>query len=168
MLLFNSNCSRKLCWWLLTVTLSNTTAFTAEHLNDLRMFLMIICCKVNRLWKRAFCTQCVEVLFGSEATFIWLTEDSQNRSTKSWEQQSTSVPCSVSLTSDLHSFKQQHQSKCSVNPPRGRLALCECLTPPRGTFAFLQTEAGKTQNHQTSVRSHDVYRQMSLWLVIVK
>lgn len=78
MLLFSSHCSRKLCWCLLTVTLTNTTALTAEHLNDLRMFLMIICCKVNRLWKRAFCTQCVEVLFGSAATFMWLTEDSQS------------------------------------------------------------------------------------------
>lgn len=97
---------------------------------------MIICCKVNRLWKRAFCTQCVQV-------HIYLTHW---RFTNSWEQQSTSVPCSVSLTSDLHSFK--HQSKCSVNPPWGGLALCECLTPPRGTFAFLlRLEKHRTIKH---------------------
>lgn len=63
------------------------------------------------------------------------------RFTKSWEQQSTSVPCSVSLTSDLHSFKQQHQSKRSVNPPWGRLAVRVFNTSQR--YVCISTEAGK-------------------------
>lgn len=63
------------------------------------------------------------------------------RFTKSWEQQPTSVPCSVSLTSDLHSFKQQHQSKRSVNPPWGRLAVRVFNTSQR--YVCISTEAGK-------------------------